>query len=168
VAFVAPSTVSSGDAVTAAAWNVIANDVIDHETYIGGTRSAWTAWTPTVTQGVSVSLTNTNSKYLKIGSLVIVRCFIGFTSSGTAANNIFLTLPAALAHANALYLSCGSGSLYTGGRYPFLCKMNSSTTQMSFKPTSSDTDGILGSTGFTGALGNGNQLDFTGMWEVAP
>lgn len=169
MAYVAPSVVTAGDAVTAASYNVLTNDIIDHETLIGGARSAWTAWTPAFTQGVSVSLSANTSKYLKIGSLAIVRCNVTFSSTGTTANNIFCTLPAAIAHVSGLgYLMCGTGSLYTGGQYGFICKMNASTTQMSFKPTTTDTDYILGSAVFSGALSSGNQLSFTGMWEVAP
>ena len=172
MAYVAPSTVTAGDAVTAASYNVLTNDIIDHETLIGGARSAWTAWTPAFTQGVSVSLSANTSKYLKIGSLAIVRCNVTFSSTGTTANNIFCTLPAAIAHVtNQGYLECGSGDLYVSantGRYGFLCKMNNSATQMSFKPTTTDIDYILGSAIFAGALVSGNQLSFTGMWEVAP
>ena len=168
--YVTPSTVTAGTSpITAAAQNIIVNDILDHETLVGGARSAWTSWTPAFTQGVSMSLSASNSKYLKIGSLAIVRCNVTFSSAGTAANNIFMTLPAALAHVGGLaYQMCGSGSLYTGGNYGFLCKMNNSTTQMSFKPTTSDVDYILGSGVFSGALGSGNQVTFTGMWEVAP
>ena len=169
MAYVAPSTVTAGDAVTAASYNVLTNDIIDHETLIGGARSAWTAWTPAFTQGVSMSLSSNTSKYLKIGSLAIVRCNVTFSSTGTTANNIFCTLPAALGHVSGLgYMFCGTGSLYTGGQYGFMCKMNNSATQMSFKPTTTDVDYILGSGVFAGALGSGNQLSFTGMWEVAP
>jgi hypothetical protein len=149
---------------------VLTNDVIDHETYIGGARSAWTSWTPTVTQGVSMSLSANTSKYLKIGSVVFVRCAITFSSTGTVANNIVLTLPAVLTCASSFgFVSIAVGSLLVStDRYKVFMQPFSSTTQMLFRPVSSNVDAVLGSSVFSGALVSGNTLEFSGMWEVAP
>jgi hypothetical protein len=55
--------------------------------------AAWTSWTPTVTQGVGVTVTNTRSRYLQWGKLVIARAYLAVTSSGTSANVITVSLP---------------------------------------------------------------------------
>ena len=161
---------AAGDVATAAAWNVVVGDIVDHETYIGGARSAWTSWTPTVTQGASMSLSANTSKYLKIGSVAFVRCAITFSSTGTSSNNIVLTLPAALATASSFgFVSIATASiLVSTNRYKCFMQPFSSTTAMLFRPVSTDVDAVLGSSVFSGALVSGNTLEFSGMWEVAP
>jgi len=172
MAYVAPSTVTTLQTYTSAAHNIIVNDIIDLNTRATVTdpaASAWTTWTPTVTQGVSVTVTSGGCKYLKLGSLVMVRGAINVSTSGTAGSVIYINLPAALATVSSFgYMTLGSGSLYTGGRYPFLLMTNNSTTQLRLKSTTTTTDDVLGSGVFTGAIGSGNQIDFTAMWEVAP
>ena len=53
MAYVTPGTVAAGDVATAAAWNVITNDVIDHETRIGD--SGLVLITPTSVSGTGMS-----------------------------------------------------------------------------------------------------------------
>ena len=161
---------AAGDVATAAAWNVITNDVIDHETYIGGARSAWTSWTPVLTQGVSVAITSNSSAYLKLGSLVIVRCSFTANGTGTAAAIITITLPAALTTVSGYnaYGAIGIGSMYTSNRFRFFLQRNNSTTQMRLSPTTTTADDQLGTHVFTGAVTPGVQYDFVGAWEVAP
>ena len=161
---------AAGDVATAAAWNVIANDVIDHETYIGGARSAWTSWTPVVTQGVSVAITSNSSAYLKLGSIVFVRCAFNVNASGTSSSLITITLPAALATVSGYnaYQEIGIGDIQSGGnRFPFFLQRNSSSTIMRLKGTNTTADDNLGTTGFL-QLTAGVPVNFTGTWEVAP
>ena len=172
--YVAPSTVTTLQTYTSAAHNVIVNDIIDHETRLANLApltAAWTAWTPTITQGATMSISTNTSAYLKIGSLAIVRCNVTFTSAGTLANTILVNVPAALAtSSNFNYLSVGVGSLFITptDRYHFVLTTNNSTTQFRLAPTTSNTDFVLGSGVFSGALKNGDALDFTAAWQVAP
>ena len=54
MAYVAPTTRSVGDAVTAADYNIMANDVLDHETRIGD--SGLVLVTPTSVSGTGMSV----------------------------------------------------------------------------------------------------------------
>ena len=132
--------------------------------------SAWTSWTPTLTQGVSVAITSNSSAYLKIGSIAFVRCSFTVNGTGTAGSVIYITLPAALATSTGYnaYGAIGTGTFYNGSRYPFLLQRNASATQMRLKPTTSTADDQLGNTIFTGSVAAPNQFDFVGSWEVTP
>lgn len=127
---------------------------------------AWSSWTPTAfTQSTNITATYNNA-YKKIGKLVFVRFQASISAGGTANNNIFVTVPSALAMASGVpaYYMVGVGSYYNGSRYPFFVMNNSSTTVLRFKPVTNTVDGILGTDSFTGALTSG-QLDFTAVWQ---
>ena len=68
-----------GDVLTAATMNSIG--------------AAWEPFTPTVTQGVNVTFTNTYSKYTRINKLVIYSFSLALTSAGTGGNGLTLTIP---------------------------------------------------------------------------
>lgn len=89
---------SSGGDLTldAASTNVVKIAGVDVETPLG----QWTAYTPTVTQSITVSKTVTYSRYMKLGRTVIFECYLAITSSGTANNAITITLPATAAQAS--------------------------------------------------------------------
>lgn len=54
----------------------------------------WTAFTPTVTQSVGVSISSNNSAWARIGSLLLIQVNVALTSAGTTNNNIAVTMPA--------------------------------------------------------------------------
>ena len=80
MAYVTPGTVAAGDVATAAAWNVLTNDVIDHESRLaplapprgimGGTTLATafvtSSTSPTDITGLSVTFTAVASRQYKI------------------------------------------------------------------------------------------------------
>ncbi len=87
-----------------------------------------TDFTPTCTQGVSVTVTNNNSKYVQIGKLVV--CLIRFAagSSGTIASAIEIGgLPVASANLSAFW---GSGLAEVSQGYPFIVRGGFSTTSI--------------------------------------
>lgn len=61
---------------------------------------AFTTFTPTLTQGVGVTITVTRARYIIIGKLAVVIVTVAATSSGTSGSPIALTaIPAAIAPA---------------------------------------------------------------------
>jgi hypothetical protein len=74
-------TVAPGDVLRANSGTAAYNNVIGN---LNVFASAWTSWTPVVTQGVNPTFTNTRSRYIKVGRLVIATFAVAITSSGTS------------------------------------------------------------------------------------
>lgn len=70
-----------GDVLTAATMNSIG--------------AAWESYTPTLTQGVTVTKTVTYAKYCQIQKLIIVNVRLAVTSAGTAGTEVLVGLPVA-------------------------------------------------------------------------
>lgn len=56
---------------------------------------AWTAYTPTLTQGATITKTVNRAAYTKVGRTVTVSVFMTATSAGTAGQVLILGLPVA-------------------------------------------------------------------------
>ncbi len=69
--------------------------------------AAWTSYTPSLTQSVTVTKTVTYARYLKIGRMVTVEVYLLPTSSGTANQIIQIGLPF-----NAVQASIPGGNWY--------------------------------------------------------
>lgn len=59
----------------------------------GPTHGVLTAWTPTVTQSVSVTVTGNYSRYQRIGRLIVGWFSVSCTSAGTVSNPILISTP---------------------------------------------------------------------------
>ena len=94
MAYVTPSTVTAGDAVTAAAWNVVAGDIIETAPFFSG----WTTYTPTLTSatGSPTTAAVVDARYCKIGRVVILSFRFSVTTVGTAGGAATLTLPSGI------------------------------------------------------------------------
>ena len=57
---------------------------------------AWIAYTPTLTQGVTVTKTTVQARYKKIGKTVVGQLLINVTSAGTPATAVAIGLPVAV------------------------------------------------------------------------
>lgn len=55
--------------------------------------AGWTGYSPTITQGGSVTRTVTSARYVQVGKLVIAAFNLSVTGTGTAANNMTISLP---------------------------------------------------------------------------
>lgn len=77
---------NAGDAILASDQNITANNFAELAPFF----SAFTSWTPTLTQTVAVTVTNNDSKYLKVGRLVIAYFNLTATTSGTAGGTVTL------------------------------------------------------------------------------
>lgn len=168
MAYVTPGTVAAGDVATAAAWNVLTNDVIDHEIYVANLRTGFIDYTPTLTQSGTVTKTGT-SRYMIVNKLVTVNLALNITSTGTASNRIVITLPVT---AKAALAISGSGTLYDAStfiQYPAIPDVFS-TTQVALQSSkSSATNGsqFLGQVDFTAALASGDYIGFGFTYEAA-
>ena len=93
MAWINPTTVATGDVLTAAKWN---QDVVANWTEFGG---GWTSYTPTFAQGVSTNINKTlnYAKFLKIGRLVMGQVSLTSSGAGTSGSAVTLTLPATAA-----------------------------------------------------------------------
>ena len=58
-----------------------------------GNFGAWTAYTPTWTQGVAISKTVNYARYVQIGKLVVVQVQMTATSGGTAGQGFSVSTP---------------------------------------------------------------------------
>jgi hypothetical protein len=118
MAWVNPSTVATGDVLTASKWN---QDVVENWNALGG---AWTSWTPILSQGASTNIAKdvTYSKYIKVGRLVIAnfQLRMNASSSGSAGSDIALSLPATAAAddvtavGNAVWYRAANTTPYNG------------------------------------------------------
>ena len=79
-------------------------------TEIGG---AWVSYTPTITQGATLTKTIDYAKYTQINKLVVCHIMCSITSAGTAANILAASLPITPANVDQPYFGCnGSATFY--------------------------------------------------------
>jgi len=127
------------------------------------------SYTPTITQGATVSKTVVQSNYTKIGRRVTGTLLLNLTSSGTANNIITVTLPHTARY--GAYQVTGTGYLYYaagGTRVPFYVMFNSTTT-MQFSQTADTVGPLLGQTGssFAAAVVSGDAITVDYTFESA-
>jgi hypothetical protein len=142
MAWTAPRTWVTGELVTAALLNTHLKDNLNAIVPVG--PDAFTGWTPTVTQGVSITRTITWARYMKIGRLVVAHFSLALQSPGTVANNIVLGgLPFTAASASSIqgsYKYFDAGTTVRAGHI-----VGASTTTCSFNYD-----------GFGNQMGNGD------------
>ncbi len=165
---------AAGDVATAAAWNVITNDVIDHETYVAGIRTGYQAYTPTLTQSGAVTKTVTVARYIQIGKLVTVYFeLIVSGAGGVASNKILISLPVT-AEATGVnqFTTVGQVTVYdasSGLVYPGLVIRNNTTTNAftTTKTAVAVNSQYLGVTDFSAALATGDYVGGSFTYEAA-
>lgn len=129
---------------------------------------AWTSYTPTLTQSVTVTKTVNYARYMKVGRMVTCAVNLGVTGAGTAANAVVLGLPLTSAVASAT--PCGTGFIFdssTGLAYPALVLLDS-TTAVQFLSTQSTGVARLGAGGsWALALANADSVNAVFTYESA-
>jgi hypothetical protein len=84
MAFVTPTNVAPGNVLTASRYN---QDVVENMDQLAPFFSAWSSWTPVLKQGTTTfGFTNTRSRYLSIGKMVMATTDLTVTS-GTGQVN---------------------------------------------------------------------------------
>lgn len=139
----------------------------------GATTSAWTDWTPTLTQSAGLTFTINYCRYKVIGKTAIVQASLSITSAGTANNVIQIgSVPAAIAvRWTGNMAVCGAG-VYNSGGVDFRNLMAVAGTSTTFKFLQNYTGAaITDFFGFTAGGGitakNTDVLSFDLTYEVA-
>lgn len=130
----------------------------------------WTAWTPVLTQGVTVSTSTNACRYIQIGNLVVVKGNITASSAGTANEFIGISLPSTPINAAGSMASGvakirdASANLATVGVCDFY-----GLPDLSFGSglSTAVTTWALTGANFAVALANNDNITFTAMYEVA-
>jgi hypothetical protein len=163
MAWVTPTNAVTGDVLTASRWN---QDVVANSVEVAPFFGAWTSWTPTVYQNGARTSTNTLSRYLKVGRLVIVTANVTITNAGTSGNQIVWTLPSTPANpTNGGIVGTWMYIRTTGVRYQGSFNLNSAFGA-AIVTQQDGTGNQLGiDTAF--ATANGDVLMFSGMYEAA-
>ena len=131
---------------------------------VSDVASTWKTYTPVVTQLGTLSLSSHNCRYTQQGKIVIVRGIIVIGQSGTAGNQVDITLPPIPAIntpaslIGALSISNSNTTVYT-----HLLPLLTSTTKFSGLTTSGDYFGRSPSFG----VSNGCVIFFGFSYEVA-
>ena len=134
---------------------------------IGPVHGALTSWTPTVTQSGSVTVTNTYSRYIRIGRLVIAYWKLAVTGSGTSSNAIFISLPVT---ASATAVNIGAAHLYDSSgnlHYTAQPRVNTAADMALYASEQAQSDLRLGVFSFTAGLASGDLLSGTVAYEAA-
>lgn len=133
------------------------------------TATAWTTWTPTVTQSASVPVTITRAKYIQIGKTVHIEAFILVSGAGGVAGNAVIVggLPVNCA-AGSIFHPIGVGILFdTSATDDFtgICRFPGTNNTLGFSSTRAN--GALGVVSFTAALAANDQVQLSGTYEAA-
>ncbi len=160
----AASVLGDGSALAAATESGDGDRVIADKAYVDNQIStAWTTWTPTVTQSGTVTHTVNTARYRELGKLVIAYCKLTMTGAGTGANGIIVGgLPTAIAGSPA---SIGSGIVVNIGTLSYSCTVRlQTTTSVNFIGYAQGD--IIGVTP-NFALASGDIISFMIMYEIA-
>ncbi len=171
MAFVAWRTWVAGAVATAAQMNQDVRDNLNAWFPLASTSgTAWTSYTPTLTQSATVTKTVSYAKYTQVGKTVTFQVHLVVTGLGTANNAITIGLPPVTAATTQLMI--GAGKIFdtsVGPNYPGLTYMSSTTTVQLIDPTAATTGVLLGQSGavFSAALAVGDTVDVSGIYEAA-
>lgn len=137
----------------------------DLSTIFPQNTDAWTAYTPTWTQGATISKTITRASYTKIGRTVTGLVYMTATSSGTAANPVKVTVPTAAASATGAVgtfwmYDVSAATYYTG----IVTWADVNTLQFI---AGGATTNVLGQATFTAALVSGDLFACGFTYEAA-
>lgn len=128
----------------------------------------WVDWTPVWTQGVTVTATVSQARYVKHGRLVNVSVRLDATGAGTATSALLLNLPF-----NAFFVTTeptfGAGFFYDASAnliYPVHIQQ-ASATQIRFRGVTSTANSDFGTTGspFALAIASGDILSLGFTYE---
>ena len=139
---------------------------------IGPVSGALTSFTPTITQSVGVTFTNTGSTYQRVGRRITAKCQVTLTGAGTAGAVIVGTLPVTAVTAmdgspigTGYFSDASTGFTYHG----FAVQANSGTAVYLVFPilNNSDASQRIGSGSVTVAVANADGFGFNVTYEAA-
>lgn len=124
---------------------------------------AWAAWTPTITQGVGVTFTQTYAKYRQISKLNIVACNLAVTSAGTGGQVITVgNLPVNI---DGSPRSLGSGAVTNTGTASYAGDVQATTGTTVIFSGFNQGSAVGATPSF--ALASGDIVSFMIMYETA-
>jgi hypothetical protein len=129
----------------------------------------WANWTPTVTQGNTLTFSIQRCTYTQIGRLVIVQGQLSFTNAGTASTTIFMDVPINTRIDNTRAFSLGTYAYWDAGSavYTGVVATGVTNQKVYFLPEviGASTTGL----GVTPAVtvASGDYLSFSFMYEAA-
>ena len=113
MAYIQPGTVAAGDVATAAAWNVVVGDIVDHELYVSPIRAAWVAYNSPTQSGWSLGNGTIAAAYQKTGSICIYAGRVTFGSTTSFTGSVRVGVPFTPKTQSAI----GSAILVDGSTY---------------------------------------------------
>ena len=162
MAWINPTTVATGDVLTAAKWN---QDVVENWQAVGG---AWTSWTPALTATTTNPNIGTTGTALghnvQTGKLVRFNAVIGTAGSGIAGGtgDYRLSLPVAAKASGSALVIVGNGYAFDGTFYTVAADRPTTTTMRLIASSGSQ----ISST-HRQIVGSGWTLSIFGMYEAA-
>ena len=130
----------------------------------GGLATAWTAFTPTLTQGATVAKTVTQASYVQTGKTVSVQVVMSVTGAGTSGQPIKMGLPVAARNASAVV---GSGSMYdASASFRYVCEVGASSVTEAYLAANGGSTDLLGVSPVL-ALASGDSLRYSATYEAA-
>lgn len=127
---------------------------------------AWTDYTPTLTQGVTVTKTVNYARYMKVGRMVTVQGFLTVTGAGTAGQPIIIGLPFTAVY-NSLPQEVGTGTVFDSSASQAWKGQGilQSATTVYFRASGSS-GSVLGTVDMSAGLAVGDQVSFTAAYEA--
>lgn len=139
----------------------------DFDTLFPTGVGAWTSYTPTLVQGVTVTKTVNHATYMRIGRLVAVSMYLTCTSAGTANNAVTIGIPVTSARSGD---PCGgAGWLYDASAVTFYSGVPLLATTTTANIYANAVTAAMGQTGgsFTAALASSDQIRCNFIYEAA-
>lgn len=132
----------------------------------GEVAGPWTAFTPTLTQGVAVGVTVNRARYRTLGKTAHLEVQLTVTGAGTAANPVIVSVPSSLAVAHVVGMLVGNFVLLDNGTqwYSAIPHANPGTSIYGFYTVGNN---VLGSVGFTAALAANDVVYLATTYELA-
>lgn len=165
MAYTTPRTWVTGELVTAAMLNQQIRDNENAAFPLG--VDAWTTFTPTLTQSVTVTKTVVYGKYQRIGRLIVAQVFLTVTGAGTAGQFIIVGLPVAAVY-NTQPQEVGTGTVFDTSanqawKGPAILQ---GASTVFFRATGASTS-VLGAADMTLGLAVGDNVSYSVMYESA-
>lgn len=140
----------------------------DINTYLMGEGGAWSTWTPTVQQGVGVSVTVGHATWGRWGRLIIASFRLSVTSAGTAGQGVGVSLPVNAARTAG---PVGTGGVFDSSVnlvYAGIAELNAVNNQLVFTAAGVGVSpSPLGVAGFTAGLASGDVISGVLTYEAA-
>jgi hypothetical protein len=161
MAFVTPTDVTVGSVLTASRYN---EDVVDNMTELAPFFSAWTSWTPVVSQPGAITGTVSGASFIQVGRLVIASFRFSVTGTGTGSNGVLISIPVTAADTN---VHIGSTFIFDTSASTGYSLIANLTTSTSFRMQGDSTQNAGWGFSPNIALASGDLISGTIVYQAA-